>query len=135
MLISLLCFLLTVLFYKSQQRNHLFIYCMDVIPSCQLPLDWTVGGGGGGGGGSSSLLIWIHIRQKWLLNFLKHGRWQGPRDNIKKAQQCQKKHYDRRTRLPRFKVGDWVFVYMPAAKACKANKFARSFYGPYRIVE
>ena len=91
MFIFLLCFLLTVLVYKSQQRNRLFIYCMDVIPGCQLPLDWTVG--------SSS------------------------------------QHYDRRTRLPRFKVGDRVFVYMPAAKACKAYKFARPFYGPYRIVE
>ena len=60
--------------------------------------------------------------------------WKLARDNIKKAQQCQKKHYDRRTRLPRFKVGDRVFVYMPAAKACKAYKFARPFYGPYRIV-
>ena len=56
------------------------------------------------------------------------------RDNIKKAQQYQKKHYDRRKRLPRFKVGDQVFGYMPAAKSCKAYKFARPFYGPYRIV-
>ena len=61
--------------------------------------------------------------------------WKLARDNIKKAQQSQKKHYDRRTRLPRFKVGDQVFVFMPAAKACKAYKFARPFYGSYRIVE
>ena len=53
---------------------------------------------------------------------------------IKKAQQCQKKEYNGKIRLPRFKVGDCVFVYMPAAKACKAYKFARPFYGPYRIV-
>ena len=26
-------------------------------------------------------------------------------------------------------------MYMPAAKACKAYKFARPFYGPYRIIE
>ena len=32
-------------------------------------------------------------------------------------------------------MGDRVFVYMPAAKACKAYKFARPFYGPYCIVE
>ena len=63
-------FQLTKLVYKSQQRNHLFINCMDVIPSCQLPLDWTVGS-------SSISLIWILIRQKWLLNFLKPGSWQG----------------------------------------------------------
>ena len=42
--------------------------------------------------------------------------------------------YYHKTRLPRFKVGDQVFAYLPAAKACKAYKFARSFYGPYRIV-
>ena len=28
-----------------------------------------------------------------------------------------------------------MFVYMPAAKACKAYKFARPFYGPYQIIE
>ena len=54
---------------------------------------------------------------------------------IRKAQQHQKKQYDRKTRLPRFEIGDRVFVYMPAAKACKAYKFARPFHGPYRIVE
>ena len=26
-------------------------------------------------------------------------------------------------------------MYMPAAKLCKAYKFARPFHGPYRIVE
>ena len=26
-------------------------------------------------------------------------------------------------------------MYMPAAKACKAYKFARPFYGPYQIIE
>ena len=70
MLISLLCFLLTVLVYKSQQRNRLSICCMDMIPGCQLPLDWTVGS-------SIISLIWILIRQKLLLNFLKPKSWQG----------------------------------------------------------
>ena len=60
--------------------------------------------------------------------------WKLARDHIKKAQQCQKKHYDYKTRLLRFKVGDKVFVYMPAAKVCNAYKFARSFYGPYHVV-
>jgi len=32
--------------------------------------------------------------------------WKLARDNIKKAQQYQKKQYDRKTRLPRFEVGD-----------------------------
>ena len=60
--------------------------------------------------------------------------WELARDNIKKAKQCQKKHCDCNTRLPRFKVGDQVSVYMSAAKACKAYKFTRPLYGPYCIV-
>ena len=61
--------------------------------------------------------------------------WELAKENIKKAQQRQKKQYDCKTRLSEFKVADRVFVYMPAVKACKAYKFARSFHGPYRIVE
>ena len=60
--------------------------------------------------------------------------WKLARDDIKKAQQCQKKHYNCKTRLPRFKVDDQVFVNMPTVKACKAYKFARQFYGTYHIV-
>jgi len=30
-------------------------------------------------------------------------------------------------------VGEQMFIYMPAAKATKAYKFARPFHGPYRI--
>ena len=37
--------------------------------------------------------------------------------------------------VPQFSVGDRVFVYMPAAKACKAYKFTRPFNGPNRIIE
>ena len=132
MLISLWCFLLTMLVYKSQQRNRLFIYCMDMIPSCQLLLDWTVSSSSGSGSSSISL-IWILIRQKWLLNFLKPGSWQGT--ILRKHNSARRSTNDCRTRLPRFKVGDRVFIYMPAAKACKAYKFARPFYGPYRIVD
>ena len=55
--------------------------------------------------------------------------WKLARDNIKKAQQYQKKQYDHKTRLPRFEVGDRVFVYMPAAKACKAWLFHVSYSG------
>ena len=44
-------------------------------------------------------------------------------------------YYDRQLKLSKFSVGDRVFVYVPAAKACKAYKFARPFHGPYRIIE
>ena len=62
-----------------------------------------------------------------LLNFLKPGNWQ--------KHYRGKKQYDCKARLAEFKVGDRVFVYMPAVKACKVYKFARPIHGPYHIVE
>ena len=61
--------------------------------------------------------------------------WKLARRNNKTAQGNQKLQYDRNSKPPKFRVGDRVFVYMPSAKACKAYKFARPFYGPYRIIE
>ena len=61
--------------------------------------------------------------------------WDLAQNNIKRAQKHQKAYYDKQSKPPRFKVGDRVFVYMPAAKATKAYKFARSFHGLYRIIE
>ena len=61
--------------------------------------------------------------------------WELARNNIKKAQRSQKIYYDQQCKPSKFKVGDRVLVYMPAAKACKAYKFARPFHGPFRILE
>ena len=61
--------------------------------------------------------------------------WQLAQANVRKAQQKQKKHHDRRAKGPEFRQGDRVFVYMPAAKRGKAYKFAKPFSGSYRIVE
>lgn len=61
--------------------------------------------------------------------------WKLAQDNVKKAQKRQKTSYDRSARLPKFTVGDRVFLYMPAAKSTKAYKFAKPFRGPYRIVK
>ena len=61
--------------------------------------------------------------------------WGLAQNNIKRAQKHQKAYYDKQSKPPRFKVGDRVFVYIPAAKATKAYKFARPFHGPYRIIE
>ena len=36
--------------------------------------------------------------------------------------------------MPNFVVGDRVFVYKPSAKTGKAYKFAKPFYGTYRIL-
>ena len=59
--------------------------------------------------------------------------WELARISIKKTQRNQKNYYDKRSKPPKFKVGERVLVYMPSAKACKAYKFARPFHGPYRI--
>lgn len=60
--------------------------------------------------------------------------WHLTQDQVKKAQKRQKSTFDRQARQPTYSVGERVFVYMPAAKASKAYKFARPFYGPYRVV-
>ena len=61
--------------------------------------------------------------------------WELAKVANRRAQDRQKTQYDRQTKPSQFSVGDRDFVYMPAAKACKAYKFARPFYGPYRIIE
>ena len=61
--------------------------------------------------------------------------WVLARKNIEKSQKAQKKSYDRKAKEPAFKQGERVFVYMPKEKASNAYKFARPFYGPYRVVE
>ena len=106
--------------------NRHSICCADRTPGCQQYLDWTVY--------NRVKLILILTKGKLLSNFLKPGSWQKRTLRIK-AQQRQKKQYDCKVRLPKFKVGDTAFVYMPAVKACKAYKFARPFHGPYCIVE
>ena len=61
--------------------------------------------------------------------------WDLARQHVKKAQQKQKRYYDRQHKTPHFRVGDRVFVYMPSAKQGKAWKFSRPFHGPFRILE
>ena len=57
------------------------------------------------------------------------------RKSIQNSQKKQKQNYDKRARANVFRVGERVFLYKPAAKSGKAYKFARPYYGPYRIVE
>jgi len=59
--------------------------------------------------------------------------WEVAQAHVKKAQKRQKTAYDRQAKTPTYQVGERVFIYMPAAKATKAYKFARPFHGPYRI--
>ncbi len=60
--------------------------------------------------------------------------WSLAQTQVKKAQKRQKDTFDRQAKPPSYSVGERVFVYMPGAKATKAYKFARRFYGPYRVV-
>ena len=48
--------------------------------------------------------------------------WKLAQDNVKRAQAKQKRTYDRRAREDSLKVGDRVFVYMPATKQCSNHK-------------
>ena len=52
------------------------------------------------------------------LNFTE--AWDLARQQVEKAQRQQKRFYDRRSRKPTFRVGDRVFLYMPAAKTGQA---------------
>lgn len=60
--------------------------------------------------------------------------WEAARRNVERAQQKQKKFFDRRARDPGFRVGDRVFLYVPSEKSGQAYKFAKPYRGPYRIV-
>jgi len=71
----------------------------------------------------------IAIRGSCLLS------WELAKNANRRAQNSQKIQYDCRTKSSQFSVGGRVFAYMPAAKACKAYKFARLFYDPYHIIE
>ena len=77
-----LCFLFIMLVYKSQQKNCPFIYYMDIIPSYQLPLDWTVGSSSSSSSSSrSTSLIWIYT-YKAEVEFKFSEAWKSARDNI-----------------------------------------------------
>jgi hypothetical protein len=49
-------------------------------------------------------------------------------------QRLMEQQYDRKSMEIRWKVGDRVMVHMPGTIKGKAWKFARAFYGPYRIL-
>ena len=61
--------------------------------------------------------------------------WELARQCIRKAQRKQKEYYDRKTRLPTFRVGDRVFLFKPADKTGPARKFARPYHGPFRVID
>ena len=54
--------------------------------------------------------------------------------NIKRAQEQQKKKYDRNAKDVNLNIGDRVMVYMPSEMQEKNWKLARPFHGPYRVI-
>ena len=61
--------------------------------------------------------------------------WAKAKQMVQKAQKKQKAHHHRTSRNADFRVGDRVFVFMPAMKSGPAHKLACPFKGPYRIIE
>ena len=61
--------------------------------------------------------------------------WELARQCVTKAQKWQKTSYDRGAKDPVFREGECVFLHKPSEKTGEARKLARSFHGPYRLVE
>ena len=55
-------------------------------------------------------------------------------ESIQKAQEKQRRFYDRQSRNPKFQVGDRVMVFMPSETIGKDRKLARPYHGPYRVI-
>ena len=55
--------------------------------------------------------------------------------NIQRAQRRYKEQYDRGTRSPDLRVGEWVFVRFPQDETGRFRKLSRPWHGPYRILE
>ncbi|CAC5400202.1 unnamed protein product [Mytilus coruscus] len=54
-------------------------------------------------------------------------------DNLKYAQEKQKKHYDKNTALPKFEIQDLVLMYSPKVPVGLASKLHRKQDGPFYI--
>ena len=61
--------------------------------------------------------------------------WANAKQMVQKAQKKQKAHHDRTSQNTDFRVGDRVFVFIPAMKSGPAHKLACPYKGPYRIIE
>ena len=55
-------------------------------------------------------------------------------ESIQKAQEKQRRFYDRQSRNPKFQVGDRVMVFMPSETIGKDRKLARPYHRPYRVI-
>lgn len=57
------------------------------------------------------------------------------KQNIMRAQQKMKTHYDKRAKDPDFIVGEKVWIFTPKTYKGLSKKLLHNFHGPYRIVE
>jgi len=55
--------------------------------------------------------------------------------NIKAAQKCYKRQYDKHAASSQYRVGDLVLIRFPHEETGKQRKLSRPWHGPYRIVE
>jgi hypothetical protein len=51
----------------------------------------------------------------------------------RKAQQTNKRFYDRKAKERSFEVGDLVYLYSPAIKPGLSRKFHRNWAGPFKV--
>ena len=61
--------------------------------------------------------------------------WELAQQNMQRAQWCQEQYYDGKSKSISYRVGDRMFVYMPAAIQGTDWKFAKPFHGPSRILD
>ena len=60
--------------------------------------------------------------------------WKLAQENVRKAQGKQKRQHDKHAVDFKFRVGDRVFVLMPAIRSGPAYKLCRPYRGPYRVI-
>ena len=53
---------------------------------------------------------------------------------VASIQEAQKSQYDKRGKVAKFRVGDWVFVRFPEEETGKRRKLSRPWYGPFRVI-
>ena len=61
--------------------------------------------------------------------------WEMVRSMVRKAQQHQKKLYDKRAKPVTYQEGTRVMVFMPKEARSKNRKLALPYHGPYRVLE
>ena len=49
-------------------------------------------------------------------------------------QEAQHNQYDKLSTLPKYQIGDWVFVYFPSDETGKMCRMSQPWHDPYRII-